>query len=114
MTWAQLASGRAPVAVRARSDDGKDTSATASASERAGRFDSLAERERIAVDSLPDGRRAGRPSESTLVGVLQGEVFCAHKALVHRAHITSQPLIFDPTFTSSTLPFYHITPSTSP
>lgn len=43
------------MAVRARSDDGKDTSATAGASERAGRFDSLAERERIAVDSLPDG-----------------------------------------------------------
>jgi hypothetical protein len=57
------------VAVRARSDDGKDTSATARASERAGRFDSLAERERIAVDSLPDGRRAGRPSASTPVGV---------------------------------------------
>lgn len=56
MTWAQLASGRRQspcVAVRARSDDGKDTSARAS--ERAGRFDCLAERERIAVDSLPDG-----------------------------------------------------------
>jgi hypothetical protein len=41
-------------------------------------------------------------------------ILCTWSLGVHGAHITSQPLIFDPTVTSPILSFYQITPSTSP